>query len=161
MTQTKPPVFGNPVARVLLCIHQVRSGEPAGEYATLYMEKPASFSSIIEMVNGLDAYFDEMDFPQAYNRYRSFDDGSQPTAPANGQQAVQKMDERVFATLFGQKATFVVQVLFRQNSTWQGTVCWTEQRKTQRFRSTLELIKLLDSAVAADESETEAFSDWD
>ncbi len=161
MTQAKQPVFGNPVARVLVCIHQVQSGEPTGEYATLYMEKPAAFSGIIEMINGLDAYFDEMDFPQAYNRYRTFDDASQPSVPAGGKEPVQKLDEQIFTTKTGGKATFVLQVLFRQNSTWQGAITWTEQQKTQRFRSTLELIKLMDSAMAANELEAESFLDWE
>jgi hypothetical protein len=40
------------------------------------------------------------------------------------------MDEMIFETQTGEKATFVVQVLFRQNSTWQGTIHWT--RKTRR-----------------------------
>lgn len=48
------------------------------------------------------------------------------------------------------KSTFIVQVQFCQNSTWQGTVAWTEQKKEQRFRSTLELIKLMDEALEAE-----------
>ena len=47
----------------------------------------------------------------------------------------------------GKKATFMVQVQFQQNATWQGTVCWAEERKAVRFRSALELIKLMDDAL--------------
>lgn len=45
--------------------------------------------------------------------------------------------------------TFVVQILNTQNATWQGTVTWTDGKQQQHFRSALELIKLLDSALAA------------
>ena len=45
------------------------------------------------------------------------------------------------------KETFVVQILNTQNSTWQGTVTWTEGGKQEHFRSTLELIQLVDSAL--------------
>lgn len=51
------------------------------------------------------------------------------------------------------KSTFVVQVQFCQNNSWQGTIAWTEQKKEQRFRSTLELIKLIDEALASERGE--------
>ena len=49
----------------------------------------------------------------------------------------------------GEKATFVVHVMYRQNATWQGSVTWAEKKQTANFRSALELIKLMDSAVEA------------
>ena len=45
------------------------------------------------------------------------------------------------------KGTFVVKVLNTQDATWQGTISWLEGEKTQAFRSALELIKLVDSAL--------------
>jgi hypothetical protein len=45
------------------------------------------------------------------------------------------------------KGTFIVQVLNNQNATWQGTVNWIDEKRTQPFRSTLELLKLIDSAL--------------
>ena len=47
----------------------------------------------------------------------------------------------------GKRETFVVQILNTQNATWQGTVTWTDGPKTQPFRSALELIRLIDSAL--------------
>ncbi|MCC8122283.1 MAG: hypothetical protein LIO58_01905 [Oscillospiraceae bacterium] len=49
------------------------------------------------------------------------------------------------------KQTFVVQVLNHQNGTLQGTVTWLDNNVTSSFRSTLELIKLLDSTVGKKE----------
>lgn len=45
------------------------------------------------------------------------------------------------------KATFVVQIQYRQNSTWQGQVLWKEASEHRYFRSELELIKLIDNAA--------------
>ena len=45
------------------------------------------------------------------------------------------------------KPTFLVTIQFQQNATWQGTITWTEKNLTQRFRSTLEMIKLMDDAA--------------
>lgn len=53
------------------------------------------------------------------------------------------------------KESFVVNIQFQQNATWQGTITWIEQKKTVRFRSTLEMIKLMDSAVSDDVVEEE------
>ena len=47
----------------------------------------------------------------------------------------------------GKLATFSLSILFRQNATWQGTVAWLEGGKSQSFRSVLELVFLMDSAL--------------
>lgn len=44
-------------------------------------------------------------------------------------------------------ATFVVTVKDCQNGSWQGTIQWIESREERAFRSTLELIRLMDSAI--------------
>lgn len=55
------------------------------------------------------------------------------------------------------KHNFIVQITHQQNATWQGTVTWVDENRTQSFRSALELIRLIDSAVGeADEAEAES-----
>lgn len=56
-------------------------------------------------------------------------------------------DNKVMAGAAGEKATFVVQIQYRQNATWQGRVVWAEKNEAKQFRSALELIKLIDSAL--------------
>jgi len=46
--------------------------------------------------------------------------------------------------------TFIVKIVNRQNSTWQGSVTWVEEQKTQNFRSALELLKLIDGVLDED-----------
>ena len=50
--------------------------------------------------------------------------------------------------------TFVVKIVSQQNSTWQGSVTWTEEKKVQNFRRALELLKLISGAL--DEGDIEA-----
>lgn len=48
------------------------------------------------------------------------------------------------------RETFIVNIMYNQHSTWQGTVDWIGSggtKKTQCFRSALELIRLIDSSV--------------
>ena len=46
------------------------------------------------------------------------------------------------------KGTFMVSVKFTQNSTWQGELHWVDRNQKQNFRSALEMIKLIDEALA-------------
>ena len=49
------------------------------------------------------------------------------------------------------RGTFLLPIYNRQNATWQGTVTWVDRNEKQQFRSALELIKLIESAL--DEAE--------
>ena len=46
------------------------------------------------------------------------------------------------------KQTFVVDIIDQQNASWQGTVKWVNTGKKENFRSALELLRLIDSALA-------------
>jgi len=47
------------------------------------------------------------------------------------------------------KGTFEITVKFMQNSTWQGQIHWVEKNQRQNFRSALEMLKLMDEALAS------------
>ena len=63
------------------------------------------------------------------------------------------MAEEIYEQEAGNTTTFVVEVQYRRNATWQGTVRWIDGNKTERFRSTLELLKLMDSALNEQEED--------
>ena len=46
-------------------------------------------------------------------------------------------------------ASFVVKIQYRQNATWQGTLEWLDGHRTQHFRSTMEMLKLIEEVVEA------------
>lgn len=58
------------------------------------------------------------------------------------------LDDGLLKSKAGEKATFIIQVQFRQNASWQGTITWAEKKKTMRYRSTLEMLKLMDEALS-------------
>ncbi len=45
------------------------------------------------------------------------------------------------------KQTFVVEVSDTQYGSWQGTIEWIQGQKKQNFRSTMELLRLIDSTI--------------
>ena len=75
--------------------------------------------------------------PQSYTSLRTFSD----LIPMGEGSAVATHIRK------GVKATFELQVLFRQHSSWQGILVWKERKAEQSFRSVLELVILLDSAL--------------
>ena len=46
-----------------------------------------------------------------------------------------------------QNNSFVIEIKDTQNESWQGTIQWVNGKKAENFRSALELIKLIDSAL--------------
>ena len=47
----------------------------------------------------------------------------------------------------GKLATFAVKILFRQNAGWQGLIKWCEGNCEESFRSVLEMLLLMNSAL--------------
>lgn len=45
------------------------------------------------------------------------------------------------------RALFTIQIQFRQNATWQGTVMWMDEKRSRRFRSEAELLELMQEAL--------------
>lgn len=43
--------------------------------------------------------------------------------------------------------TFTIQIQYRENATWQGKILWAEEKQSSYFRSALELLKLMESAL--------------
>ena len=84
----------------------------------------------------MEDMLDTMDFPRAYTVPRSF-------RPKEMPEAVPPEEEHLTGIL----ATFAVRVLFRQNASWQGSVTWLEGKQEKSFRSALELIFLINSAL--------------
>lgn len=46
-------------------------------------------------------------------------------------------------------ATFKIDVLFRQNASWQGSVVWVDKNLECQFRSVLELVLLMDNVCSS------------
>lgn len=51
----------------------------------------------------------------------------------------------------GARGTFIIRILNTQHETWQGTLTWTEEKRVESFRSALELVNLIDSAMGCGE----------
>ena len=127
-------------SQVLIKVEESANAQMAGRLYSPYLGRGAAFADVVELANRLDDMFDEMQFPQAAMSYRQFGGKAGP--------ASRKPDGAVEPIEPGEPGVFRVHVQFRQNADWQGTVAWAGGPPEQRFRSTLELFMLMDSALA-------------
>ena len=57
------------------------------------------------------------------------------------------------------KQTFVIDIIDQKNASWQGSVKWINTGKKENFRSALELLRLIDSALLSQDEETQQEGD--
>lgn len=94
------------------------------------------FRSTIEFLNCMEFIMKTTHFPE-YQECRAF----RQTGEAEMEQPSPNIKRE------GLMATFVIRVLYRQHTSWQGTVRWCEKNQEINFRSVLELLLLIDSAI--------------
>ena len=125
----------------LVCVDSYDNGVPKGRFHNPYMSAEQPFQSLTQFLQGMEAALETMDFPKAYTATRTF----APLPKA-------KPGETAGECQPGTVATFAVRILFRQNASWQGSVTWLEGKREQSFRSALELILLMSTALEYSEA---------
>lgn len=130
---------------VNICIDKVQNENLEGRLYHKYNKSAMEFHSISGMLNEMEKLFDWIQFPQAATRQRTFFEDRE--SAVRQKEAVQVTAAKDLLGYSGDKATFVVHVRYRQNATWQGDILWAEKKKKLHFRSALELLKLIDSAL--------------
>lgn len=133
--QTKQ--WGNEYRTTSVCVDSYENQVLAGRFYNPYYPEGVRFHSVMEFLLKMEEMLDEMNFPQAFSDVRTF-------AKAPAMIPRETYDGKIQK---GELATFALKVLFRQNTSWQGSVSWLEGGREETFRSVLELLFLLDSAV--------------
>ena len=129
-------VWASENRRLTVCIDSYENSVMKGRILNTNQEI-APFESLVQFLLGVETFLEAPQMPQSYTSLRRFSD----LLPMTGGTAVSNYVGK------GAKATFELQVLFRQHSSWQGVVIWRERKMEQSFRSVLELVMLMDSAL--------------
>ena len=139
MVMTKQSLQGNQYRTTVVCVDSYENGVPRGRFFNPACPQGISFYSLLQFFMGIDGMLNRIKLPQSFTASRSF---SQPVPET----AVRSQDELCRQ---GKLATFSLRVIFRQNASWQGAVSWLEGGREENFRSALELVFLMDSALEA------------
>ena len=122
----------------MVCIDSYDDGVMTGRLYNSRLGEAEVFRSTIGFLTRMEQLLAIEDVPQPFNAVRTF----APTLsllPHLPEIAVPRE---------GKLATMELHILFRQNASWQGSLHWLEGNREQHFRSVLELITLIDSALS-------------
>lgn len=103
------------------------------------------FQSIDDIINKVEIILNNSGVPQQAVELRSFT--KKPSRLYNYRVMNVIRTPKEVVEERGKIATFLLHVKYRQNATWQGNIMWIERDMTMSFRSVLELLKLIDSAI--------------
>ena len=122
---------------VLVCVDSYEDGVPRGRLC-LPGQPGENFRSLTQLLLRTEGLLEQGGI-QSFTSPRVF-------APAEPLAAVPCVLD---SPARGGIATFELRVLFRQHASWQGELFWLEKNTRRSFRSVLELITLMDSALRA------------
>ena len=134
--------------RTVVCIDSYENSVPAGKFYNLHHEGTVPFHGTIQFLSKMEDMLNELEFPLPFTAMRSFD-----AAPKASTGTFPEMEAQ-----YGKRATFMLRIVLRQNTSWQGSVTWLEGNRSQSFRSVLELLLLMDSALRIQGRDDEASS---
>ena len=122
--------------KITVCVDGYENGVFRGRFYNAYHDA-GTFDSLSQFLLKTEALLETIQAPQAYTAHRTFSAFLRPE------------DDSQIPSFFrrGTKATFELKILFRQHSSWQGVIVWKDRGTEQYFRSVLELIVLVDSAL--------------
>ena len=126
----------------ILCVDSYDNCVPVGRLYNMSCPEGIPFHGVIDLIKKVEDILEQMKFPQAFEKIRTFADV--PVLEVNKLNAPKQQ--------CGAVATFSLAVLFRQNSSWQGSLAWLEGKREETFRSVLELLYLIDSALGSKEA---------
>lgn len=126
---------GNEYRTTVVCVDSYENKTFVGRFYNPYRDG-VGFDSLTQFLLRMDDMLNEMRLPQSFTAVRAFHPAAaEPDSPPQEQPKEGKL------------ATFAIRILFRQNASWQGSVTWLEGKREETFRSVLELIFLMDSAL--------------
>ena len=131
--------------RTALCIDSYEDEVPTGRIYHPCKPEGIPFRGTTRFLLEMEEILDSIQCPQSFTAARRF-----------GSHVVESIGKTAgSAGKRGKLATFEIRILFRQNASWQGSMLWIEEGRTHSFRSVLELILLMDSALQGYQTEEE------
>jgi hypothetical protein len=133
---------GNQYRTTVVCIDSYDDCIPRGRLFNPALEEGKPFESLMQFLLEMEKLLDGMQFPQPFMMTRSF-------SPQEGEPPPIRQGD---GPQTGKLATFSVKVIFRQNASWQGSVSWLDGGREESFRSALELLLLMHSALSEEKN---------
>jgi len=162
--------------KMLVTITSYEDGQLRGRLDSELFEEPFEFSSLVRMIEMMETTFDTKGYPEKQLLPRTFGKAKKrmrkneldlhaymadlPTEQIATERTETEQIETEQIATESKPATcsFDISVRFRHNAEWQGQIYWTEKEETKKFASIVDMVKLIDQALAVT-LESEALTD--
>jgi len=137
--------------KMIAVIKQDKDGGVHGELDSKFFKEPFAFTSLVRMIEMMEATFDTKGFPEKQMLPRSFDSAKKRFRKheldlhAHAEGLANALNE---PNPDGKTCSFEILVRFRKNAEWQGNILWVEKGVTKEFKSIVEMVKLIDTALS-------------
>ena len=138
---------------ICICIDGKENADYQGKIWHQYSDDSIYFDSANELLMVMDDLYDEWDFPQRGLEKREFHKNKheEKLSGDNSRLVIDEIQKRKGVRNIqdkkGELGTFLVQVAFRQNATWQGHVICVENNEKYDFVSALSLLEIIGECV--------------
>ena len=134
--------------KLRICVDSAEGGLIGGRVYSMRLKEVLFFPDLNGLVLRLDRLMDEQNYPQAFQRKRTFRAAAPMQRKDSPDDAADDddrpyMDAETVAAAVGEKATFMLQVLSRRNTNWQGFVDFLDGDGDREFESELGFLALV------------------
>lgn len=145
-----PPRMPNAMSTVYVFISSCDGHDASGNIYVLGGTVKSAFSGLAEMVIKCDKILSSASVVKASFSDRDFGTGARTRNPAQTGQTGAVPDEARDVNELSEHAAFIIHIQQRLNATWQGDITWVACGLTRHFLSSLDMIKLIEQALATE-----------
>lgn len=140
-------VYYYPSTAIRVCVDEINGSQISGRAYCAQIANTFYFNDIVELVLEMENIFDERGYPDAFQIKRSLIPKEPEIIPFDQKLARQKQMRQNcnIPQDMGKRATFLVYVMSRRNSSWQGRVEWIDDGGITQFSSALEFLRAADN----------------
>ena len=132
------------MAFLKIAVDEYEEGRFAGYVYSQRLKEPIRFQHSADLLLQIEDLLDKQDFPRAFQRKRTFGKAPQKALPrATEEDGVAYMDAGTVQAAEGKVATFALNLITRQNTSWQGYLDWLDGSTKIAFNSDLELLSMI------------------
>ena len=145
-----PARMPNAMSNVYVFIDSCDGHDASGTIYVLGGTVKSTFSGLTEMVIKCDKILSSASVVKASFCDRDFGYGTRARNSKQAGQTGAVPNESRDVKELSENAAFIVHIQQRLNATWQGDITWVARCLTRHFLSSLDMIKLIEQALAAE-----------
>lgn len=142
-------VYYYPATAIRVCVDEINNSVISGRLYCAQLDDVLNFKDVNELLLGMEKIFDERGYPEPFQRKRSFLKKAVLRISHDDKikkQAIMR-EKRTVSQAVGERATFLVYVMTRLDSSWQGRVEWLQNDESNSFSSEVELLGMINKRL--------------